>query len=29
LSQFKNLIEIENFGDKLWKRLVLYLSFFC
>ena len=21
LDQFKNLIEIENFGDKLWKRL--------
>ena len=22
LDQFKNLIEIENFGDKLWKKLV-------
>ena len=22
LDQFKNLIEIENFGDKLWKRLI-------
>jgi len=22
LEQFKNLIEIENFGDKLWKKLV-------
>ena len=27
VKKFKNLIEIENYGEKLWKKLDQYLSF--